>query len=101
MFQLDVKMRDLILVKKHFNTKICKYFTNVTKDITDSNVNSSVSNTNETTSSGRSTQKQTNLSQGNIGITSSAELLQKWRDVLINIDEMIIAECDSLFMQVF
>ena len=77
------------------------YFTNVTKDTTDSNVNSSVSNTNETTSTGKSTQKQTNLSQGNIGITSSAELLQKWRDVLINIDEMIIAECDSLFMQVF
>ena len=46
-------------------------------------------------------QKQTNLSQGNIGITSSAELLQKWRDVLINIDEMIIAECDTLFIQVF
>ena len=78
-----------------------EYFTNVTKDITDSNVNSSVSNTNETTSTGKSTQKQTNLSQGNIGITSSAELLQKWRDVLINIDQMIIAECDSLFMQVF
>ena len=77
------------------------YFTNVTKDSTDSNVNSSVSNTNETTSSGKSTQKQTNLSQGNIGITSSAELLQKWRDVLLNIDEMIIAECDTLFMQVF
>ena len=77
------------------------YFTNVTKDTTDSNVNSSVSNTNETTSTGKSTQKQTNLSQGNIGITSSAELLQKWRDVLINIDEMIIAECDTLFMQVF
>lgn len=77
------------------------YFTNVTKDSTDSNVNSSVSNTNETTSTGKSTQKQTNLSQGNIGITSSAELLQKWRDVLINIDEMIIKECDCLFMQLF
>ena len=78
-----------------------EYFTNVTKDTTDSNVNSSVSNTNETTSTAKSTQKQTNLSQGNIGITSSAELLQKWRDVLINIDEMIIQECDTLFMQVF
>ena len=77
------------------------YFTNVTKDSTDSNVNSSVSNTNETTSTGKSTQKQINLSQGNIGITSSAELLQKWRDVLINIDEMIIKECDCLFMQLF
>ena len=41
------------------------------------------------------------LSQGNIGITSSAELLQKWRDVLINIDEIIIKDCRDLFMQLY
>ena len=41
------------------------------------------------------------LSQGNIGVTSSAELLQKWRDVLINIDEMIIKDCRDLFMVVY
>lgn len=41
------------------------------------------------------------LSQGNIGVTSSAELLQKWREVLINIDEMIINDCRDLFMQVY
>ena len=41
------------------------------------------------------------LSQGNIGVTSSAELLQKWREVLINIDEMIIKDCHDLFMQVY
>lgn len=41
------------------------------------------------------------LSQGNIGITSSAELLQKWREVLINIDEIIIEDCRDLFMQVY
>ena len=41
------------------------------------------------------------LSQGNIGVTSSAELLQKWRDVLINIDEMIIRDCRDLFMVVY
>ena len=41
------------------------------------------------------------LSQGNIGVTSSAELLQKWREVLINIDEMIIKDCHGLFMQVY
>lgn len=40
-------------------------------------------------------------SQGNIGITSSAELLQKWREVLINIDQLIINECSDLFMGVF
>lgn len=42
-----------------------------------------------------------NLSQGNIGITSSAELLQKWRDTIINIDQLIIRELNDLFMGVF
>ena len=41
------------------------------------------------------------VSQGNIGITSSAELLDKWRKVLINIDQMIINDCDDLFMQIY
>ena len=41
------------------------------------------------------------LSQGNIGITSSAELLQKWREVLINIDEIIIEDCRDLFMLLY
>ena len=40
-------------------------------------------------------------SQGNIGVTSSAHLLQKWRDVLINMDEMIIKDCRDLFMQIY
>ena len=41
------------------------------------------------------------ISQGNIGTTSSAELLEKWRNVLINIDEMIINECRDLFMTIY
>ena len=40
-------------------------------------------------------------SQGNIGITSSAELLQKWRDVIINIDKQIFDECKDLFMMIY
>lgn len=46
-------------------------------------------------------EKTTFKSQGNIGITSSAELLQKWRDVIINIDKQIIDECCDLFMMIF
>lgn len=41
------------------------------------------------------------ISQGNIGVTSSAELLDKWRKVIINIDNLIIEECADLFMQVY
>lgn len=41
------------------------------------------------------------ISQGNIGVTSSAELLEKWRSTIINIDQMIIEECKTLFMTVY
>ncbi len=40
-------------------------------------------------------------SQGNIGITSSAELLEKWRQVIIDVDMEIIQECRDLFMGVY
>lgn len=51
-----------------------------------------------TTNNSTVTERVEYLSQGNIGVTSSAELLQKWREVLINIDEMIIDECYDLFL---
>lgn len=41
------------------------------------------------------------VSKGNIGVTSSAELLEKWRKVLININEEIINDCSILFMGVY
>ena len=52
-------------------------------------------------SNGNSKEEYTLTSQGNIGITSSAELLDKWRQVLLNIDLMIFEECNDLFMQIF
>ena len=52
-------------------------------------------------SSGNSKEEYTLTSQGNIGITSSAELLDKWRQVLLNIDLLIFDECNDLFMQIF
>ena len=66
------------------------------------NENSNSGNAN-TTSTGntKSTDKTELLSQGNIGITSSAELLQKWRDVLINIDLLMFDELKSLFLLVY
>lgn len=79
--------------------------TNVSKN--DVNTNSSTNNTvNDTTNqtvNDNITQSETTTltSQGNIGITSSAELLDKWRSVLINIDQMIIDDCNDLFMQVY
>ena len=40
------------------------------------------------------------ISKGNIGVTSSAELLEKWREVIIDIDNEIIENADMFFMQI-
>ena len=75
--------------------KIDKFMDTAQKDESSSNATS----TGEST--GNSKEEYTLTSQGNIGITSSAELLSKWRDVLLNIDLMIFEECNDLFMQIF
>lgn len=63
------------------------------------NINSNTSNTNEGVNN--QTEKTVLISKGNIGITSSAELLEKWRRTFININLMIIEECEDLFMRIY
>ena len=75
--------------------KIDKFMDTAQKDESSSNATS----TGESTGNSKEEYKLT--SQGNIGITSSAELLSKWREVLLNIDLMIFEECNDLFMQIF
>ena len=79
------------------------YLTGVSQDNhtnnSQTNLTGSAKSTNNTDNNERETTRL--VSQGNIGVTSSAELLQKWREVLINIDEMIIKDCRDLFMQVY
>ena len=55
----------------------------------------------ENTSKGNGKEVTKLVSKGNIGVTSSAELLDKWRKVLININEQIIDDCSILFMGVY
>lgn len=71
--------------------------TNVSKTSLNNNTNSNNTSRDNINQNEITTLK----SQGNIGITSSAELLDKWRSVIINIDQMIIDACDDLFMQVY
>ena len=75
--------------------KIDKFMDSAQKD------NSSSNSTSTGESNGNSKEEYTLTSQGNIGITSSAELLAKWRETLLNIDLMIFEECNDLFMQIF
>ena len=70
---------------------------------TDENISQSANNvTGETTntSNQNSNVNERFTSKGNIGITSSAELLEKWRDIIIDVDNEIIEGADIFFMQI-
>lgn len=41
------------------------------------------------------------VSQGNIGVTSTAQLLKEWREVMINLNQLIIEDCQDLFINVY
>ena len=71
--------------------------TNVSK----SNLVNNTSSNNTLTDTTSQNEKTILTSKGNIGVTSSAELLEKWRKVIINIDELIINKCYDLFMGVY
>ena len=74
-----------------------QFMTSASKNTDNSTMNSNGTNTAEN----NSTETYRLVSQGNIGVTSSAELLEKWRNVIINIDQMIFEECNDLFMLIY
>lgn len=80
---------------------IDNYLTSVTKDTGNGKVTTNSNSNNLSEDMGKSSEKTELISQGNIGTTSSASLLQEWRNVLINIDELILKELEELFMGVF
>ena len=64
------------------------------------NTNSANGNT-TSTGINKSTDKTELISQGNIGVTSSAQLLEGWRSIIINIDQLMFDELISLFLLVY
>ena len=76
------------------------FATSITNDETTSN--STNTGTGETTSTSNQNNNVTDkfTSKGNIGVTSSAELLEKWREVIIDIDNEIIDGAEKYFMQI-
>ena len=74
-----------------------QFMTSASKNTDNSSMNSNGTNSAEN----NSTETYSLVSQGNIGVTSSAELLEKWRNVLINIDQLIFQECNDLFMLIY
>ena len=76
-----------------------KYMSNASKDKAVNSYNDS--NTSSTDTSSNGYEKTEFTSKGNIGVTSMATLVEKWREILINIDEMILNDLQDLFMQVY
>ena len=76
-------------------------------ELTKGNLTSVTGNENTSTSNATGASENTQnenytlTGKGNIGITSSAELLQKWREVMINIDRMILDDLSDLFMSIY
>ena len=76
------------------------FATSITTDETTSNSTNTGTGETTSTSNQNSNMNEKFISKGNIGVTSSAELLEKWREVIIDIDNEIIDGADKYFMQI-
>lgn len=76
------------------------FATSITTDETISNSTNTGNGETTNTSNQNSNVNERFTSKGNIGVTSSAELLEKWREVIIDIDNEIIDGADKFFMQI-
>ena len=86
------------------NTRIddmTKYPTQGSQGENNATSSSNATSTNNQTGENTQTEKTSLVSKGNIGITSSAQLLKEWREVIINIDELILNDLEDLFMLLF
>lgn len=77
------------------------YMTNFTLDNNKSEVEANTNSLGESQGKSKNVETTEFISQGNIGVTSSASLLQAWRDVLLNIDQLILDELEDLFFGLY
>lgn len=73
--------------------------TNNTNDTSKTNTDST--STSNTDSKGKQFETLTTSGRGNIGTTSSAQLIKEWRDIMLNLDKQLIEDCADLFMQIY
>ena len=76
------------------------FATSITNDESTTNSSNTINGETTNTSNQNSNLNERFTSKGNIGVTSSAELLEKWRDVIIDIDNEIIEGAEKFFMQI-
>ena len=70
---------------------------------TESTLTDTSSVTNSTESSLRNTQEETITftSKGDIGVQTPAYAIEQWRNIIINIDEMILNDLNTLFLKIY
>ena len=76
------------------------FATSITNDESTTNSSNTINGETTNTSKQNTNVNERFTSKGNIGVTSSAELLEKWREIIIDIDNEIIEEADKFFMQI-
>ena len=76
------------------------FATSITNDESNTQTTNNGAGETTNTSNQNSNVNERFISKGNIGVTSSAELLEKWREVIIDIDNEIIENADMFFMQI-
>ena len=76
------------------------FATSITNDESTTNSTNTINGETTNTSNQNSNVNERFTSKGNIGVTSSAELLEKWREVIIDIDNEIIDGAEKFFMQI-
>ena len=54
-----------------------------------------------TKGAGKQNETLTTSGKGNIGTTSSAQLIKEWREIMLNLDRQLIEDCTDLFMQIY
>ena len=65
------------------------------------NIKNTSDSTNKAEGTTKNSNKQILVSKGNIGITSSAELLKGWRDILIDINKLMIEDMHDMFLYIY
>lgn len=78
-----------------------KFMTGANKETLSSNNNSTDTNSSNSETENNIVEKYTYSSKGNLGVASDGFLLEKWREIIINIDMMIFEELKELFLLVY
>lgn len=74
------------------------YLTNYTKNTNDTETESNITTNNDTDGTKKYTLQKTRT--GKDGASDYSDIYKKYRDIITNIDEMLINECSDLFMQI-